>query len=424
MLQSLIFGVGFFLILVLIFLILIYPKVLEIQLKKQELSSIYDRYNTAVISWLDFSEVRSQLLNGDESDYTRVLLKNVTEDFYKEHFTNTGSTTYTEYLENIRTEISNIKSSDEYLKRDKSLNVFLPTYVNDNTSGGKIFGDQGDENSSVDMSKTLSDFYFINYIENLLYSFNLSYQWDIWVGDIVNIDQDNSNDPEWTQDLLEENIFAIPLSFSFTWRKADIVDFLHYFENVAVVEISDAWFNVPNDNFISKRIEWSQDEGVYNIYENQLADIVSLSVSEYPNSSVKTTESLVFAMKTLQWNEKYEMDVELQFYVAGVPGYKMQAYINKLFENYTIFAAQLKTDTQKFLNQKYKFSNSVELTAIQRLQNLEAMVLVLEQDINDLRRESAQGNNIEEIYNTATEYNQQLEKINQAYQEQLSILIK
>jgi hypothetical protein len=118
------------------------------------------------------------------------------------------------------------------------------------------------------------------------------------------------------------------------------------------------------------------------------------------------------------------MDVELQFYVAGVPGYKMQAYINKLLEKYTSFSALLQSNTQKFLSQRYKYSNSIELTAIQTLQNLETLVLALEKDITTLRKESAKGDKIEETFDSATQYNKQLEKINKAYEQQMKILIK
>jgi hypothetical protein len=118
------------------------------------------------------------------------------------------------------------------------------------------------------------------------------------------------------------------------------------------------------------------------------------------------------------------MDVELQFYVAGVPGYKMQAYINKLLEKYKSFSALLTSDTQKFLSQKYKYTTSKELTAIQSLKNLEMLVIALEEDITTLRKESAKGDVIEETYNSAINYNKQLEKINTAYDDQMKILIK
>jgi hypothetical protein len=57
-----------------------------------------------------------------------VLLKNVTEDFYEAHFTNTGSIQYIAFLDSVREDISNIKKSEEFLEKDKNLNVFLPTY--------------------------------------------------------------------------------------------------------------------------------------------------------------------------------------------------------------------------------------------------------------------------------------------------------
>ena len=422
--QSAIFSGVFFLILLSTLAIFAYPQIKEISGKKQELERVYNKYNTTLVSWLPYTEFRSLLLSWEVTDYSKVLLQNVTENFYTTHFTNTGSQLYTEFLDDMKISISETKSSQEYLDKDKRLNVFLPTYNSNNSSWNTVFWESVDENGQVYESKTLSDFYFINYIENLLYSFNLSYDGEIGVWELINVDDNTIENKQEVRDLLEESIFSIPLSFSLVWRKSDIVDFLHYFENVAKIKIDEDGFIVPNDNFIAHRIEWSSSIGTYNIYENQLADISSLSAKEYPNSSVKTTDSLIYAMKTLQAKEKYEIDVELQFYVAGVPGYKMQSYINTLFENYAQFTSTLKKDTQKFVSQKFKYTTSDELTAIQSLQNLESLLISLEEDMNALRKESVQTDNIETSYNVAREYNKKLEKMNNVYQEQLKILLK
>lgn len=422
--QSVIFGWVFLLILVTIFIAFAYPKISEIDTKKQELSRIYEKYNTTLISWPQYSEFKNNALDWNESDYSKELLKNVSEDFYNSYFTNSKTENYELFLASLSKEIAELKSSEAYLEKDKNLSLILPTYNWNNNSQNSVFWDDWEDQASSFENETLSDFYFINYIENLLYSFNLSYQGDIGIWDIINVEQDKEDDTKAQKDLLEENIYAIPLSFNLVGRKSDIVDFLHYFENVALIEISDEWFKVQNDGFISRRIEWSDTSWVYNIYENQLADITSLSLTEYPNSSVKTTESLVYAMKTLQWKERFEVDVEIQFYVAWVPGYKMQAYINALLQQYTEFSAALKKDTQKFVAQKYKYETSRELTAIGGLQSLETLIIELEKDIISLRKDSAQGDNIEETYNIATQYNKQLEKIKSSYDEQMKILIK
>lgn len=422
--QSVIFGWVFFIILITIFITFAYPKIIEIDDKKQELAGVFEKYNTMLVSGIEYSEFKDIVLDGSETDYSKELLKNVSQDFYSLHLSNTKEKNYEDFLIKLSRDIAELKSSEAYLEKDKNLNVILPTYNWNNTAWGSVFWDDTTDQETYAENDTLTDFYFINYIENLLYSFNLSYDWDIGVWNISNVDENSLSDEKVQIDLLEENIYAIPLSFNLVGRKSDIVDFLHYFENVALIEISDEWFKVLNDGYITRKIEWSTASNTYNIYENQLADIVSLSLPEYPNSSVKTTESLRYAMKTLQWKERYEVEVEIQFYVAWVPGYKMQAYINTFLDQYTSFSASLKKDTQKFVAQKYKYSTSRELTAIGALQSLEALIIELEKDIIDLRKESAQAKNIEKTYNTATEYNKQLEKIKNSYDEQMKILIK
>jgi len=409
-------------ILVWLFFLFAYPRIVEIQEKKQELVNTYKKYNTVFKSGLSYNEFKDIITDGNESDYTKILLRNIPETFFKEHFTNTWWVSYNEFLKDRGDTIQQEKSSESYMEKERSLSSILPVYDWYNSWWAIFWSTDLTENISSD--DTLSDFYFINYIENLLYSFNLSYQWDIGVWELINIDENDARSDGTQSNQLEENIYAIPLAFNIVWRKSDIVDFLHYFENVARIEISDNNFSVVNDWVISRRIEGDTTIWAYNIYENQLADIVSLSLSEYPNSSIKTTDSLIFAMKTLQGKERFEIDVEVQFYVAWVPWYKMQSYVNNFLEQYQSFSSLLKKDTQKFVAQKLQFNTSRELTAVQSLQNLNSLVIQLEEDILDLRKNMAQAQDISLIYNTAVEYNKNLQKIKSSYDENIDILTK
>jgi len=374
-------------ILVWLFFLFAYPRIVEIQEKKQELVNTYKKYNTVFKSGLSYNEFKDIITDGNESDYTKILLRNIPETFFKEHFTNTWWVSYNEFLKDRGDTIQQEKSSESYMEKERSLSSILPVYDWYNSWWAIFWSTDLTENISSE--DTLSDFYFINYIENLLYSFNLSYQWDIGVWELINIDENDARSDGTQSNQLEENIYAIPLAFNIVWRKSDIVDFLHY-----------------------------------NIYENQLADIVSLSLSEYPNSSIKTTDSLIFAMKTLQGKERFEIDVEVQFYVAWVPWYKMQSYVNNFLEQYQSFSSLLKKDTQKFVAQKLQFNTSRELTAVQSLQNLNSLVIQLEEDILDLRKNMAQAQDISLIYNTAVEYNKNLQKIKSSYDENIDILTK
>lgn len=406
--QSVIFSGVFFLILSGVFIVSLYPDIKEIQWKKQELSETFDTYNTIAKIWLDFNQFKRNVPSVSDSNYTSLLLENIDESFYSQHFTNTGAGNYNTFLTTVEQKLSDIKSSDEYIKKDRYLNVFLPNY---------------DKNNSF-WEDTLTDFYFINYIENLLYSFNLSYEWEIGVGDIVNVEREmqENNQSEVQIDALQENIYAIPLTFELIGRKSDIVDFLHYFENVSRITISQDWFLVYSDQFIRKRIEWSLPWSDYNIYENQLSEIVSLSLEEYPDTSVRSTDSLINTMKNLLWNERYEIDVVLNFYIAGVPSYRMQNYVNNVLELYTTLWSEIKNDTQKFLSQKYIYQSSDELIAIQALQSLDLLMNSFEKDILDLQRLTANPQDIEKTYNLATQYSKQLQKIQESYKTQLEIL--
>jgi len=420
--QSTIFWGVFCITILIISVLFVYPRITTINEKKQELAEIYLQYNTSMKSWIQFTDFKSLVRNGQESNYTKELLKNVSEEFYKQHFSNTELPSYSVFLEDLENKILEEKTSSGYLNREQSLATILPTYKAKSNVSSTIFWDNENTNLSQ-QSETLTDFYFINYIENLLYSFNLSFKWDVWVWKLGNVDDKNTQTPE-ERDLLDENIYSIPLSFNIVGRKADIVDFLHYFQNVARIEISENDFKVLNDDFISRTIEGDNQWENYNIYENQLADVVSISISEYPNSSIKTTPSLVYAMKTIQWKERFEMDVEIHFYVAGVPGYKMQAYVNDLLDSYALFSSTLEKETQKYVVQKSNYVTSEELSAIQWLQNLNTLIVEFEKDMVALRKENAQWKNIENTFNTASAYSKQLEKIKSMYDMHIKILTK
>jgi len=406
--QSVIFSGVFFLTLIAIFFISLYPDVQEIWEKKQELIRVFDSYNTIVANGLNYGQFKKNIAPSIDSNYDKLLLENVDESFYSQHFTNTWSLSYDVFLDGIEQKIANIKSSDEYIQKDTYLNAFLPNYDKTNS-----FGDD-----------TLTDFYFINHVENLLYWFNLSYSGEIGVGNIVNIDESENTSPNQStaRDDLQEDIYAIPLDFKIVGRKSDIVDFLHYFENVSRISISDGGFLVHNDEFIKKRIDGPLFASEYNIYENQLSEITSLFLDTYPDSSARSAESLATTMKTVLWSERYEMEVSLNFYVAGVPGYKMQNYINNFFDTYTLVWNDLKRDTQKFLAQRYKYQSSDKIVAIQGLQSLESLMASFEEDIKNLRRLSANPQNIEKAYSQSVEFTKQLEKIQQSYNSKLEIL--
>jgi len=59
------------------------------------------------------------------------------------------------------------------------------------------------------------------------------------------------------------------------------------------------------------------------------------------------------------------MSIDLHFYVAGVPAYKMQSYIYEFIEQYENFVSQLQKEAQNFTKKMGEFSMSQEFIASQ-----------------------------------------------------------
>jgi hypothetical protein len=62
------------------------------------------------------------------------------------------------------------------------------------------------------------------------------------------------------------------------------------------------------------------------------------------------------------------IEIDLAFYIVGIPGYKMEKYIGDFLTLYTDLLSEISINTQKYTNQAYKFQDGEKLLAIQNLQ--------------------------------------------------------
>lgn len=389
----------------------LYPKFSQFQDKKHELEQVSQKLQSTVEDGLSFADFKSSLWSINDS-YSSNLLRNVNANFYEENFTNTGSADYSVFLDSLEQNILDIKASDEYIKKDNYISALLPTY--------------DEYNSSPD---NLSDFFFINYIENLLYSFNLSSTGEIGIWELENAKYDEiqlqkSNKTQVLENNLEEQIYRIPLSFNLVGQKGDIIDFIHYFENVSRISITQDGFEVYNDNFIQKTIEWSEPSLFYNIYENQLADIRSISLRDYPDSSSRETRGLIETLKWNQSREKYEVDIELWFYVGWVPTYKIQDFVTNFLKDYADISKQISSNAKKYKSQEHKYKSGNQIVAVNTLQSLDIVNIALWKEILALRKEFSKPENLESVYDKAVTFSEQFEKIRASYDLQLELLNK
>mgnify|MGYP006924546809 CR=1 FL=1 len=229
------------------------PKIQDYGAQKKELNDIYTHINQIQYKCLIYTEFKEWIPPELSSDaYSQTLLQSTDSQLYIGNFTNTSTNDYNTFLTNLEKVTFDVKSSEDFVKKERTMDFLLPFYNKNNT-----FSDQG-----------LTDFHFINYVENLIYTFNLEASWAIGIGELKKI---------WDEieplkvDNIQEWIFAIPLKFEVTWQKTDIIDFIHFFENVGSIRIDEWDMTLYEDKFISKVLEGDKPGPWYNIYMNHLA---------------------------------------------------------------------------------------------------------------------------------------------------------
>ena len=413
-LQWIAFGLLFLVVLLVSVFVFIYPKIQEIWIKKEEFITTYKSFENVKKKGVSYGDFKSGL-SPDISWNADLIVRNLDKDFFTNNFTNTWSKLYEEYIKDLAERVKKEKSSDEFIKKEEALQRLLPTYIQNNSL---VWWES--------TSDFLTNFYFINFMENLLYTFNLSYDGEIWIGNLENVkdDQEDSiSSPKDAKSWLQEDVYRIPLSLSIVWKKSDIIDFIHYFENVSKISISDDSFSVDSDSFINKRIEWSLPSANYNIYENQVADISSISFSEYPDSSPLETGWLIAAMKGAQSREEFSVDIDLSFYVAGVPWYKMQNFIQKFVEDQKTFSQEVREKAQKYGAKKNTYSSESEaLVAIQNMQSVSLLMTSLDEDIKKILPRLSKWENITELYEEVLDMSSRLNTLKSYFEKQIEIV--
>lgn len=398
-------GANIFLCLLFIWVLIFfsYPRISIIENQKDQLLSSYEELQKIKKSGISFQNLQKQAAESiTEQSFAQVLLESVSENFYNTYFLNAKESTYEKYLDELEKNIVETKISPEYKEKIEVFNTILPYYspkiqIND---------------------ESLTDIHFINYVEKMLYSFNLQSEGDIGIWNIQKVNQ-NTISPN----SLDEAIYKIPLDLEVTGNKGDFADFIHFLENVWNIKIQDNQVEVYEDEFISKVIPGRNEWEEYNIYENQIVDIESVVLREYPDSSsIKSEEDLVSRLKIEQSREKIEWEIQLNFYVSGLPWYKIEWFISDFLIRFDTVKDEINTNIWMYETEIYKFSEGKHIQALSSLKSLASLIISFEEDIWNIRAQLARGENIWELYDRVVLYSDQLEKIEQKYGEQITLL--
>gem|GEM_PF-2319420 len=322
---------------------------------------------------------------------------------YENNLKNTTNKSYSEFLLERKEYIFEKKENENFRKMEKKINTILPSYTDTSRTEG-----------------TLSDYKFTNFIETLLFTFNLETQDSIGVGTISTISEEDTN-------LLtsKSSIFYIPLHLKLIGKKADILDFIHYIENVGSISIEKKELIVYSDNSIKKVIEGEKYFRGYNIYENQITDIESITMPQYIDTSAEPTngESLINFVKKSQGRDKFTIEINMRFYVSGIPDYKVEKFISEVIKTHSTLKKDIQSTSAKIKKRNQKATSSDVLFSISTIDSLLHIVISMEEEVKSLKNEFFKNKSkIEEVYKKSYEIDNKLSKIQKALNESKNII--
>ena len=217
---------------------------------------------------------------------------------------------------------------------------------------------------------------------------------------------------------MQEDIYKIPLSFEVTGRKADILDFIHFFENVGTIEQNENTISVYSDALLSQVLTDKIGTQKYNIYKNQIAVIDEIQLAEYPDSSNFANQgaykNLIDTIRSQQGRDAFTVQIVLHFFISGLPIYKMEESI-KTIQQDTVSLIQKAEEMKGTLSQ----SNNQNLSQVSQnlsfLQSLISTLQLLQQEIDMLQADLLAQDIPTDIYEKVSQYQKQLLNISNLY---------
>lgn len=394
------FILNFIILIFFLWIILFYtiPKQSSFSLVQNNLITTQDTYNKISQDWISFTQFSSLSKEQQNKNiYLKTVIQAGAAPFYNEVIANKSWSTFAGHINVLEKELEEYKGSSSYIEREKSLESILPVYSKWDTEG-------------------LTELDFINYIERILYTFNLLGRWNIWIGGILEFSADAGwfSPSETNTQSLDEKIYYIPLNFSITGQKKDIFDFIHYFENVGNINYADDSIIPYRDNELLFKIIGSSASN--NIYEGQITDIESITFTEYPDSAnysnVSLNQNLKQVINTDQAKERYDVDISLRFFVSGIPTYNMEKYILSILESYETLEWSVTTWYTKVIALESRLVSGKQIYALEKIKSLNWYVNSLSQEISRFQVKFQKKDNIQNSYEEAIELSRKIQIIN------------
>ena len=413
MFQALIFNIIVIIIFIVIILNFILPEYFKIEKQKEVLDNLQIQNNQLKKSWLDYNDFRKLFLKDNtKSEYLKNIYSDPEKDFkwiYELNFINKKNIPYSDFISKKQEEIKNQEEQLNKSKLKEKIANILPFYKNSASLSGNW----------------ITDFKFVNYMEDLLHRFNLEYEGNLWIWELKLVNSQKSKKIKKQKSQLDWEIYSFDLGLQITWSKKNIIDFIHYIENVWVIHFSKDWndiilnklnnekffedkkWNLIVNNFVNLKWDYFYDKD--NVYNNIDTTIKSIKLDKYIDSSLDpiaydNNQTFIWFLKQTQAKEKYKIDIVLTFYVKWLEKYKTIKYINKVVLSYSNLKKIINVALVYWRKNKAKLKNNA-LYSLRKLEKYNSYLLSIQKDIKNLSNKKKINEDIWNIYKQAQQYN-------------------
>jgi len=376
-----------FLVLLILILFHFYPEIVKIEEMKEDIKTYKENYNEIVTKWLEYSDFK-KVRGVSISNYQKKILTKIDQDFYNKNFINNWSEfkTYDEFLKNLDEKIKGDLKEKYDEKHDKIYNI-MPIYV-DSVSW------------NVASEWTMSDFKFVNLVENLLYKYNLTTTSPIWISDIQKVKEysnTKNNSDLWS------DIYKITLPLKIEWKKKKIISFIE--------QINKMWkvHKTENNHWVMELV----------IDDNSnFIEVDNIKMDEYIDSSPfilpsDKDKSLIDILKASdQKNEIFNIELELVFYVQWLANYKIKEEVLNVLgkldanldkENREKLARTNYNEVKKRL-QTLKWKNKWDQLALRQLNEIDIYLKWISPKVSAILKDVSSWKKLLESFNKAEKY--------------------
>ena len=405
-----------------IFVLLRYflPEYLLVEEKKEKLNVLQLENETLSKKWLEYNDFKDLFFKNDSknSEYIKNIFnispKDI-KDTYEWNFINKGNSGYNDFISKKTEEIKNKELSLSSSKIKQKIEKILPYYK---------------DSSSLDWNG-ITDFKFINYIENIINKFWLEYSWSIWIWDFKLEESELNDDKNKTKNQLEWEIYSFKLPLKVIWKKKNIIDFIYYLENVWSVsfikEGQDIRIKEINNEKYIRNKEWNiiAINDFYNIQRyflwekdilnNIVVGIENIKLKGYIDSSLNPIDydnelvTFINFIKKDQPDEKYEINIDLKFYVRWLERYKTKKYIDNVVSRYNKLLKTISSGIKFWKKNRSNFSVRSKFS-LKELEKYNIYLLSLSKEINKKRLEKELWN----VYIEAQKYEKVFDNISKS----------